>query len=65
MKNSISGTKRIIFEIKEQQSLLDQSKQKKVNVKEMASQLDDLKDHIKCLEDKIEVTSKSMQTAKV
>jgi len=31
----------------------------------MASQLDDLKDHIKCLEDKIEVTSKSMQTAKV
>ena len=65
MKNSISGTKRIIFEIKEQQSLVDQSKQKKVNVKEMASQLDDLKDHIKCLEDKIEMTSKSMQTAKV
>ncbi|CDW78618.1 UNKNOWN [Stylonychia lemnae] len=59
-KNHVNGgTKRIIFEIKDQSSA-DQSKSKKVNVKDMASQLDDLKDHIKNLEQKIETTSQNI-----
>eukprot|EP00347_Sterkiella_histriomuscorum_P015231 403357812 len=62
------GAKKIIFEIQDvsqnnpknsQYNQQSTNKKPKINMKEMESQLDDLKDHIKSLEQKIDYTAKS------